>query len=341
MFGACVARALDRVWRRARRARPVPRGRGGRGQRPARARRAARRTGVQPRVALRARRAVARRSAPSSASGSPLEPADEALGPFVAARRRGRACTGHRRGTGVRRRSTSCPALAATDVVVFANELLDNLPFGIAEWDGERWLEVRVAVARDDRFGEVLVPAEFELPYDVPAGHARAGAARHGACGSRRAKRSCSAASSSSSTTPPSCTSSRTRPWLRTYRAHGRGGDPLDAPGDAGHHRRRRASSSSTHVAPFRARVQRVAGGLAARHSGSNELVDAGRKAWDEGAHRGDLAALAGRSRSHRSRARSRIPRASARIASSLFAKDVQAADVQEAGADDAFGAAG
>ena len=44
------------------------------------------------------------------------------------------------------------------DTVVIANELLDNLPFGIAQWDGTRWDEVRVAVD-GGRFVEILVPA--------------------------------------------------------------------------------------------------------------------------------------------------------------------------------------
>ena len=42
-------------------------------------------------------------------------------------------------------RSRTCPRCRSTSVVV-ANELLDNLPFGIAEWDGDRWQEVRVAL---------------------------------------------------------------------------------------------------------------------------------------------------------------------------------------------------
>ena len=50
------------------------------------------------------------------------------------------------------------PALEL-DGVVLANELLDNLPFGIAQWDGVRWQEVRVALG-DGELTEVLVPAE-------------------------------------------------------------------------------------------------------------------------------------------------------------------------------------
>ena len=53
------------------------------------------------------------------------------------------------------------PALEL-DGVVLANELLDNLPFGIAQWDGVRWQEVRVALGPTGDFAEVLVPAEAD-----------------------------------------------------------------------------------------------------------------------------------------------------------------------------------
>ena len=51
------------------------------------------------------------------------------------------------------------PALELTGVVI-ANELLDNLPFGIAQAGGTGWMEVRVAAAATGGFEEVLVPAE-------------------------------------------------------------------------------------------------------------------------------------------------------------------------------------
>ena len=65
------------------------------------------------------------------------------------------------------------PALEL-DGVVIANELLDNLPFGIVEYDGATWQEVRVALRGDD-FCEVMVPAPagdaaalHEITRDVP-----------------------------------------------------------------------------------------------------------------------------------------------------------------------------
>ncbi len=51
------------------------------------------------------------------------------------------------------------PTLELTGVVL-ANELLDNLPFGVAESSRDGWLEVRVALAPTGEFTEVLVPAE-------------------------------------------------------------------------------------------------------------------------------------------------------------------------------------
>ena len=62
----------------------------------------------------------------------PLEPADEALGPFVRRSTRTRPCPRSRAGP-VFTALEELPALAAADAVVIANELLDNLPFGIAE----------------------------------------------------------------------------------------------------------------------------------------------------------------------------------------------------------------
>jgi len=86
-----------------------------------------------------------------------LEPADEALGPFT------QLATDDTpiplTGSGpVFVALDELPALEITGVVL-ANELLDNLPFGIAQWDGARWHEVRVGVAGSE-LTEILVPAE-------------------------------------------------------------------------------------------------------------------------------------------------------------------------------------
>ena len=53
------------------------------------------------------------------------------------------------------------PALELTGVV-FANELLDNLPFGLAQRSDDGWLEVRVAPGPTGELAELLVPAEAD-----------------------------------------------------------------------------------------------------------------------------------------------------------------------------------
>ena len=57
----------------------------------------------------------------------------------------------------------------AFDGVIIANELVDNLPFGIAHFDGERWHEVRIG-ATDVGCIEVLVPLDHDLGESMSAG---------------------------------------------------------------------------------------------------------------------------------------------------------------------------
>jgi SAM-dependent MidA family methyltransferase len=49
--------------------------------------------------------------------------------------------------------------------IVLANELLDNISFDIATYTGEQWGEVRVGVEQD-RFAELVVPADEKLQKD-------------------------------------------------------------------------------------------------------------------------------------------------------------------------------
>jgi SAM-dependent MidA family methyltransferase len=86
----------------------------------------------------------------------PLEPADEALGPFVH-RDVDEELVPVRRAGPVFASVADLPELPSGSVVL-ANELLDNLGFGIAHWDGTRWQEVRITTDGSE-FGEVLVPA--------------------------------------------------------------------------------------------------------------------------------------------------------------------------------------
>jgi SAM-dependent MidA family methyltransferase len=88
--------------------------------------------------------------------------------------------------------------------------------------------------------------------------------------------------------------------WMRTYRAHDRGGDPLDALG--------RQDITCDVPAEYLYAAARRAGFVVAadtsqaewlRQLGLDGLVAEGAARWREGAHRGDLAAIAGRSRVH------------------------------------------
>ena len=97
------------------------------------------------------------RSAPSNATRLALEPADEALGPFVRRRRRRRAGPGAGRGAGVRRARRAARARSRRGVVI-ANELLDNLPFGIARVGRRRAGSRCASRSTGGRFAEVLVP---------------------------------------------------------------------------------------------------------------------------------------------------------------------------------------
>jgi NADH dehydrogenase [ubiquinone] 1 alpha subcomplex assembly factor 7 len=292
LFGVCTARALDRLWSALGEPDPFLVVEAGAGN------------GRLAREVLRAspaclpalRYVLVERSAALRAEQRErlaLEPADEALGPFVRRTNEDEAAPAPLAGP-VFTALEELPALSADGTVVIANELLDNLPFGIAQWDGRRWLEVRVGLSAPDRFEEVLVPTDVDLGYTVPAGtrvpiprgmeewwRASDGVVQHGFV-----------LVVDYATTIAELGS---RPWLRTYRAHSIGTDPLDAPGE---------QDITADVvleqldatAPFpRVRTDRQADWL--RALGIDELVDEGRRTWEAGAERGDIEALAGRSR--------------------------------------------
>jgi SAM-dependent MidA family methyltransferase len=120
--------------------------------------------------------------------------------------------------------------------VVIANELLDNLPFRLAVFDGG-WREVAVSTGRGPGFVEVTVAPD-------PSWHWLPAAAPHGA----RLPIQTEAAAWVGDVTGrlrsgtviafDYCTAMTTellrrpwREWLRTYRAQGRGGHYLDSPG--------------------------------------------------------------------------------------------------------------
>ena len=135
--------------------------------------------------------------------------------------------------------SSRCAELPGRAVrgVVIANELLDNLPFRLAVFDGG-WREAFVA-ADGEALREVLAAPLDPVPAWLPstAPHGARAPIQDDAAGwvAGRPARDRGAAGSSSSTTPsparPSWRSVPWREWLRTFRGHERGGHYLADPG--------------------------------------------------------------------------------------------------------------
>jgi SAM-dependent MidA family methyltransferase len=178
---------------------------------------------------------------------------------------------------------------------VVANELLDNLPFDLVQKDALGWSEVRV----DDQLREALVPAAHDLALhaerlapDAPPG-ARIPLQRQATAWVRSAfavvDRGHIAVVDYASTTAEMARRPWTE-WVRTYRAHGPGGDPLD---DLGEQDITCEVAVDQLPAPDGNRSQ-------AEFLGAHRLapiLEDAKRAWTERAHIGDLAALKHRSR--------------------------------------------
>jgi len=179
--------------------------------------------------------------------------------------------------------------------VVIANELLDNMPFRLAVYDGG-WREAMVAIGADGIASELLAPAPADwdwLPTAVPHG-ARVPVQRAAGEWLRSARALltqgtvlafdyCTATSWQLANMP-------WREWLRTYRAHERGTHYLRDIGQ---------QDITTQVCldqlPEPTVVRSQAQFL--QRWGIDELVDEGRAAWAASAGAPNLAALRMRSR--------------------------------------------
>lgn len=200
------------------------------------------------------------------------------------------------------------PAGLDGPVVVLANELLDNLPFDVAEHRAGRWCEVRVGVG-DAGLEEVPVEAGPDLAARagalVPAAGDGARIPLQHAAGDWLAAALAVAPSTRvvvvdyTAETTAELADRGFAGWLRTYRGHQRGGPPLadlgtqDLTCDV-------AEDQLARVRPPSARATQ-AEALAAL--GIDELVEEGRRVWAERAAVGDLAALRARSRAREAEA--------------------------------------
>ncbi len=182
--------------------------------------------------------------------------------------------------------------------VVIANELLDNLPFDIVQRTADGWDELGVD---DGRWSSV--PASPSLRALLPAGtdgiqvgaavpvQRAAGEWLRRALGLVRHGRVV-VIDYAAPTTRELGDRPRTG-WLRTYRGHDRGGDPLDRPGSQDI----TADVAVDQLAAVRRPTAVHSQADFLRAHGIDELVEEGRARWTAGAARPDLHALEGRSR--------------------------------------------
>jgi SAM-dependent MidA family methyltransferase len=182
------------------------------------------------------------------------------------------------------------------DGVVFANELLDNLPFRLAVFD-DAWREAFVTVAPDGSLSELLSapfdPVPAHLPAHPPHG-ARAPLQSQAARWVDQARSVLRVGSVVAidyvSPTTAEMTARPYREWLRTYRRHQRGSHYLS---DVG------LQDITTEVAldqlPEPSAVRSQAQWL--QRWGIVDLVDEGKRVWAEQAARPGLDALRMRSR--------------------------------------------
>lgn len=183
--------------------------------------------------------------------------------------------------------------------VVLANELLDNLPFGLAERGTDGWAEVFVGV-EGPTLVEVLVPLDLaqavtldalapsavvggRMPLQRQVADWFRGALALAGPGGRVVVLDYARSTAALADRP-------WREWVRTYRRHERGGPPLEGLG---------TQDITCEVAvdqlppPTSDRTQ--AEWL--RAHGLDALVEAGRRVWQERAAIGDLEAVRARSR--------------------------------------------
>jgi SAM-dependent MidA family methyltransferase len=175
--------------------------------------------------------------------------------------------------------------------VIIANELLDNLAIDLLERRADSWLEVRVGLSADgSELVEHLVPSTMAPDVDARDG-ARVPVQAAATFWVREAESMADIVTVFDYVTTTSQTASRpASEWLRTYRSHERGADPLMALGtqditcDVCVDQLPAPSANTSQAEWLRAR-------------GLDDLVAHGRRIWDQRKHIGDLQAMEARSR--------------------------------------------
>lgn len=317
LFGALVVRALDRWWAGLGEPDPffVVEAGAGDGRLARDVLRAA------PACSPALRYVLVERSEPARAAQAEalrLEPSGDVLGSLVVDEWEDTVEPVSRQGPIV----TSLSELPAGPLVgvVLANELLDNIPVDIVERTDSGWDEVRVGATPGGELCDVPVPAAADLAQEAEAVLAGQSAAVGARLPVPRAAAAWLAEASGVldrgvlallDYAAPAAQLLERGPegWLRTYRSHHLAGSPLASPGETD-------ITVDLPLEFLRASVESV--GLSVRTTttqaewltdlGLPDLVAEGERIWAEGAHRGDLEALAGRSRSSEAAALTAVP---------------------------------
>ncbi len=179
--------------------------------------------------------------------------------------------------------------------VVIANELLDNLPFRLAVFDGG-WREVAVSLGPGDGFAEITTapdPNWHWLPPSAPHGARlpiQDGAADWVASALRLLRQGSVVAFDYCTPTTIELVGRPWREWLRTYRAHGRGEHYLALPGA-------QDVTAQVCIDQLPPPTETLSQTQFLHRWGIAELVEEGRLAWAASAARPDVRALSMRSR--------------------------------------------
>ena len=185
--------------------------------------------------------------------------------------------------------------------VVIANELVDNLPFRLAVFDGA-WREAAVSLGPDSGFVETTLDVGSAwdwLPAAVPLGTrlpVQDRAVRWVAMASEIVRQGSVVGFDYCTATTAQLAGQPWRDGLRTYRAHGRGEHYLRDPGE-------QDITAQVCVDQLPAPQVNDAQGNFLRRWGIDELVEEGRQAWTAAAARPDVAALTMRSRAREAEA--------------------------------------
>lgn len=186
--------------------------------------------------------------------------------------------------------------------VVLANELLDNLAFGLLESDGLSWRQVMVGLQDNDSstvdpafreiIGDIVEPPVHVMASEMGVG-SRIPVQTHAASWVASAIQTVGSGAVLVFDYVSSTASMASRPideWRRTYREHRPGGPAVETPGS-------QDVTAEVAIDQLPSGVEILSQADFLGKNGIDDLVSEGRRLWAQRAHLGDLEVLKARSR--------------------------------------------